>query len=206
MAASAFTDMSLLFFSLAALYFTLRRRWGAAGLMLGLAFWGKQQAIFFFPAASYARRQPAPGRRCAFSWLLVCPLPRCCSGDAARPEPSIFLQAAANNSPAQLIAAPTAWLERLGGVAGGRRLAAGSATFDAVFLRPRPASAEKIATEVGQSKFCNFLRFFKPHPGPSRRAVSTRPKGFGEGRKPPKNMSALAEKSLPSGNVYSPPG
>ena len=33
--------------------------------------------------------------------------------DSARPETSILLQAAANNAPAQLWAAPTTWLERL---------------------------------------------------------------------------------------------
>lgn len=113
--ASAFTDMSLLCFSVLALCLALGRRWAWAGLALGLAFWCKQQAIFsmaFVFALAWARRAD---RR---DWLRLL-LPLCLSfgalliWDLARPEASIFLQAAANNVPNQWLAVPATWLPRL---------------------------------------------------------------------------------------------
>lgn len=112
---SAFTDMSLLFFTTGALYFALSGRWALAGAALGLAFWSKQQAIFvaIFLALLLIRDRAG---RCY--WLrFFAPLGIICLAllvwDAARPETSIFLQAAANNAPAQLFAMPSAWLSRL---------------------------------------------------------------------------------------------
>ena len=112
--ASAFTDMSLLFFSLAALAFALGGHWAIAGAALGLAFWSKQQAVFVAMLLLALFIVQGAKRR---DWLhFLLPL-SVISGllllwDASRPETSIFLQAAANNAPTQLFAQPSAWLER----------------------------------------------------------------------------------------------
>ena len=112
---SALTDMSLLFWSAAALHLALVGRWGLAGLALGLAFWSKQQAALFGPLlvmillARGGRRQ---------DWLRL-GLPPVVLGaalliwDGARPEASIFAQAAVNNAPAAWLVAPEMWLPRL---------------------------------------------------------------------------------------------
>ena len=108
--ATAFTDMSLLFWSALALWLAVRRRLGMAGLALGLAFWSKQQALWAAPLIIMFIRRPAMRR-----WLF--PL----SGllallflwDAARPETSIFLLGAAHNAPTSLTADPSTWLARL---------------------------------------------------------------------------------------------
>ena len=113
--ASAFTDMSLLLFSVAAFYLALKRRWAFAGVALGLAFWGKQQALFVALMLALLLLVEGARRRDWIRFLL--PLSGICLAlliwDSARPETSILLQAAANNAPAQLWAAPTTWLERL---------------------------------------------------------------------------------------------
>ena len=114
--ASALTDMSLLISSAAALYFALTGRWTLAGLGLGLAFWCKQQALFFSPLIvliMLARRV------CTRDWMRLClALGVVCAGlliwDGARPEASIFLQAAVNNSPETWLVEPTLWAGRLG--------------------------------------------------------------------------------------------
>ena len=114
--ASAFSDMNLLLWSVAALYCVLNRKHGAAGAALGLALWSKQQAALFavLIVMSLLTRL---GRR---SNLIRLALPLCFLGgalliwDGARPETSIFLQAAVNNLPALLLAEPASWLERLG--------------------------------------------------------------------------------------------
>lgn len=111
--ASAFTDMSLLFLSAATLYLALSGRWGMAGAALGLAFWSKQQAVFaaFFLLVIVARRgtrRDPPRLLLPFGAVLGALL----LWDAARPETSIFLQAAANNAPGQLVAEPAIWFER----------------------------------------------------------------------------------------------
>ena len=114
--ASAFTDMSLLFFSVAALLMALERRWIWAGLALGLAFLCKQQAVFSLALVlGLALFIGGMTRR---GWLkLLLPLLLCVGvlllWDAARTETSIFLQAAVNNAPADLLAAPAYWFERL---------------------------------------------------------------------------------------------
>lgn len=113
--AGAFTDMSLLFFSLAAFYFACNRRWARAGLALGLAFWAKQQAVF---VAVFLALPLIRGRSSRRDWLrfalpLGAALLALLIWDAARPEASIFAQAAANNAPDTLLAPPETWLERL---------------------------------------------------------------------------------------------
>ncbi len=113
--ASAFTDMSLLYFSLAALTFSLGGRWAFAGAALGLAFWSKQQAVFVATFLLALHIVQGARRR---DWLRFLLPFGAISGllllwDASRPEASIFLQAASNNAPTQLIAEPAAWLERL---------------------------------------------------------------------------------------------
>ncbi len=113
--AGAFTDMSLLFFALVAFYFAGRRRWAWAGLALGLAFWGKQQAFFVAIFLALLLIRERAGRRdwLRFALPLGAAVLALLAWDAARPEASIFLQAAANNAPDQLLAPPDAWIQRL---------------------------------------------------------------------------------------------
>ncbi len=113
--ASAFTDISLLFWSLAALMLALERRFAFAGIALGLAFWSKQQAVFFVPLVMALLAMHCSGGR---KWSrFALPLAVVCGGlllwDAARPEASIFALAAANNAPAEFVAPPSTWLPRL---------------------------------------------------------------------------------------------
>ncbi len=113
--ASAFTDLSMLIFSVAALVLALDGRWALAGLALGLAFWGKQQAVF--AAVPILAILVAHGERRG-DWLrFLLPLSAIIAAlllwDAARPETSVFLQAAANNAPESWLAPPSDWLTRL---------------------------------------------------------------------------------------------
>ena len=119
--ASAFTDMSLLFFSLAAFYCACNRRWAGAGLALGLAFWAKQQAVFVAVLLAALLIRARAGRRdwLRFALSLGAGLLALLAWDAARPEASIFVQAAANNAPDSLLAPPDEWLERLAQLARG---------------------------------------------------------------------------------------
>ncbi len=112
--ASAFTDMSLLFFSVLALCMALERRWTWAGLALGMAFWCKQQAVFSAALVFALVWARGATRR---DWLGVAlPLSLGIGAlliwDLARHETSIFLQAAANNVPAQWLAEPSTWYQR----------------------------------------------------------------------------------------------
>ena len=123
--ASAFTDMSLLFCAVLAVHLALGRRWAWAGLALGLALWCKQQALF--PMALVLvmlcqDRRRASSKQAGVIWRRALPrftLPLAISclalllWDLARPEASIFLQAAVNNAPAEWLAAPESWLPRL---------------------------------------------------------------------------------------------
>ena len=112
--ASAFTDMSLLFFSVVALYFGLTRHWGRAGIALGLAFCCKQQAVFAL--AFLLLLWLGSGARWRDGIRLGLPLAALLAlllvWDGARPEASIFLQAAANNQPANWLADPSRWIGR----------------------------------------------------------------------------------------------
>lgn len=113
--ASAFTDMSLAFWSAAALCLALRGRWARAGAALGLALWSKQQAAFALPLLILVLLARGERRR---DWLrLGLTLAGFCAAlliwDGARPEASIFLQAAVNNSPDTWLAQPSQWLGRL---------------------------------------------------------------------------------------------
>ena len=112
-AATAFTDISLLFWSTLALWLPIRRRFGMAGIALGLAFWSKQQALWAVPliALLMPHRRPAELRRWLF--LLLFSLFLLFLWDAARPETSVFLLGAAYNVPTSLIAEPSSWLDRL---------------------------------------------------------------------------------------------
>ncbi len=113
---SAFTDISALFWLVAALALMLEARFARAGLALGLALCCKQQALFLLPLLlallMLLRARKGDWLRFALaaggigSALLL--------WDAARPETSIFLLAAAHNAPAQLLTPPAAWLPRLG--------------------------------------------------------------------------------------------
>ena len=111
--ATAFTDMSLLFWSMLTLWLILRRRFLLAGLALGLAFWSKQQAVWTLPLILvFIPHQPGTGwRRWLFGWLFGLAL--LMLWDAARAETSLFLLGGAHNLPASLLAAPASWLARL---------------------------------------------------------------------------------------------
>jgi len=112
--ASAYTDMSLLFWSAAALYLALKDRWALAGAALGLAFWSKQQTAFVVPLIVMILAARGAWRR---DWLTL-GLTLAGFGaalliwDNARPEASIFLQAAVNNAPTSWLVNPFSWLER----------------------------------------------------------------------------------------------
>ncbi len=114
--ASAFTDMSLLFWSTLSLYCALTGRWAIAGLALGLAFWSKQQAALLLPPL-VLMLVARGGRR---DWLRL-GLTLASFGaalllwDGARAEVSIFAQAAANNQPQSWLVEPSLWLGRLSG-------------------------------------------------------------------------------------------
>ena len=112
--ASTLTDMSLLFWAAASLYLALAGRWGLSGLALGLAFWSKQQAALFVPLLVMILLARG-GRRP--DWLRLGLPPIIMSAalliwDGARPEASIFAQAAVNNAPETWLAAPALWLRR----------------------------------------------------------------------------------------------
>lgn len=113
--ASAFTDVSLLICTVAALYFALTGRWALAGAGLGLAFWCKQQALLLFPLIALimlARRvSPRGWMRLGLALGVVCAA--LLIWDGARPEASIFSQAAVNNAPEAWLAAPSLWVGRL---------------------------------------------------------------------------------------------
>ncbi len=115
-AATAFTDMSLLFWSVLALWLSVIRRLGLAGLALGLAFWSKQQALWIAPLALMLilhRRAVGPPLLRRWFFSLLCPLALLLLWDAARPETSIFLLGAVHNAPPFPIAAPADMLTRL---------------------------------------------------------------------------------------------
>ena len=107
---TAFTDMSLLFWSTLSLWLAVRRRFGWAGLALGLAFWSKQQALWTLPLIIMFIPR-ANRRRWLLGWLGVLGL--LFAWDAARPETSVFLLGAAHNLPTSPIANPSTWLTRL---------------------------------------------------------------------------------------------
>ncbi|MYD39579.1 MAG: glycosyltransferase family 39 protein [Chloroflexi bacterium] len=112
---SAFTDMSLLCFGLAAVSCGLSQRWAWSGALLGLAFCCKPQALFLLPLLLmlplYRRAARSAWLRMILAMLLVCAL--LLLWDAARPETSLFQLAAANNLTADIIASPGSWRSRL---------------------------------------------------------------------------------------------
>ncbi len=112
---SAFTDMSMLFWSAAALLLALEARWTAAGLALGLAFWCKQQAalVAILPLAIILCSAVKGRDKARFCLALGVALGALPLWDGARPEASVFLQAAANNAPDQLLATAATWGDRL---------------------------------------------------------------------------------------------
>ena len=172
--ASAFTDMSLLISSAAALYFALTGRWMLAGVGLGLAFWCKQQAALFavlIVLIMLARRVgPIGWLRLGLALGVVCAA--LLIWDGARPEASIFLEAAVNNAPDTWLAEPSQWVGRLGAwlergmrllgpppVTGGLLL---GATF--VWLRQRRAgSTGGRLLSVERATLLYIVAFFSLH-------------------------------------------
>lgn len=118
--ATAFTDMSLLFWGTFALWLSVRQRYGWAGLALGLAFWSKQQAIFFVPIITIVSMHQitAPSahqrrRRALGVIMLLVMLGLLMIWDATRIDTSIFVLGTLNNTPDSLIAPTTDYLPRL---------------------------------------------------------------------------------------------
>jgi 4-amino-4-deoxy-L-arabinose transferase-like glycosyltransferase len=119
--ATAFTDMSLLFWLVVALGLAVRGKWGWAGIALGLAFWSKQQAIFYVPLfiviILYKYRRDgilpvrAPTVRFFRGWIITLLL--LLIWDTSRPDTSIFLLGTVNNAPDSLLANPSTYLIRL---------------------------------------------------------------------------------------------
>ena len=113
--ATAFTDMGLLFWAVLSLVLLKTRKYGGAGVALGLAFWCKQQALLALPLYGLlliARRE----NRAAilrFAFPLTILLLLLLLWDAARPETSLFVLGTANNAPQQWLADPADWLARL---------------------------------------------------------------------------------------------
>jgi len=118
---TAFTDMSLLFWLVVSLGLILRRKWIWAGIALGLAFWSKQQAIFYLPLiimivlCKCCREQGClfPTVVIRFIIGLIIPLFALFMWDASRPETSIFLLGTVNNAPDTLLADPSQYGLRL---------------------------------------------------------------------------------------------
>lgn len=119
--ATAFTDMSLLFWLVLSLWLTVKRRWIWAGLALGLAFWSKQQAIFYVPLIMFflyfvhrrgeARLLRKTARPFMIGGLILVAL--LLLWDAARPETSLFLLGSLNNAPDTLLATASQFGTRL---------------------------------------------------------------------------------------------
>ncbi len=117
--ATALTDGLMLLLMTLALWLAARGRWLWCGVLLGLAFASKQQALFYLPLVimlapaiiSRGALRDAPAHVTAFSVVV-----RFCAGfgavalilllwDGARSESSLFALAAANNNPARLVRA-----------------------------------------------------------------------------------------------------
>ena len=172
--ASAFTDMSLLICSAAALYFALTRRWTLAGAALGLAFWCKQQALLLFPLIVLIMLARRAGRR---DWMRLClALGLVCAAllvwDGARPEASIFTQAAVNNTPEAWLAEPTLWAGRLGAWIGrglwllGPPLVTGVLLLGAALVRLRQMRAGSVGgrlLSVERALLLYIVAFFSLH-------------------------------------------
>jgi len=154
--ASAFTDMSLLFCSALALVFALTGRWSGAGLALSLAFWSKQQAVFFSVLVMMLLLAGGGRRRdwLRFGLSLVIGGAALLIWDMARPETSIFLQAAVNNAPEGWLAAPPLWAGRLASWLGlvlwllGPPLVTGVLLLGAAFVSLRRAGTHRRMASV----------------------------------------------------------
>ncbi len=123
--ATTFTDMSLLFWGVLAVWLMLIRRYGWAGLAFGLAFWSKQQAIFFMPLVLgiyYLTCNRCREEACLFPTFPTIKFMATTSlmisllflWDTSRPETSIFILGTVNNSPESLITPLSDYLLRLG--------------------------------------------------------------------------------------------
>ena len=112
--ASAFTDMTLLFWSVGALLCAASGRWTLAGFALGLAFWAKPQAIFSAAVVGLWWLATGAKRRDGLRlYLPVCVMVAALLiWDGARPETSLFLQAAVNNAPDGWLAEASTWVDR----------------------------------------------------------------------------------------------
>jgi len=117
--ATAFTDMSLLFWLMMAIWLMVRGRWGWAGIALGLAFWSKQQAVFVLPLVFalgvYVNRSTSfiSARVVKFLGGVILLLLLLFLWDTARPETSIFVLGTINNTPDSILVDASQYLPRL---------------------------------------------------------------------------------------------
>lgn len=113
--ATAFSDMSLLFCLVLALLAIETRRYGLAGIAVGLSVWCKPQALFLFPlfvSLSIFQEIDRPARF-RVGTVVVGALALLLIWDGTRPETSVFVLGAVNNAPDGLLRAPGEWLPRL---------------------------------------------------------------------------------------------
>lgn len=104
--ATAYTDGLMLLCMALALCLAGRRRWGWAGIWLGIGFACKQQALFYLPlllALGWAAGDLMPRRALRFLAGLGAVTLLLLLWDAARPGDSLFALAAVNNDPGRLI-------------------------------------------------------------------------------------------------------
>ena len=113
---SAFTDVFMLTFMVAALLATLRGRYLWAGVWLALSIWSKQQGLYYLPLLlGVMAVQGVLNRRNVGQLMLALSLGLALFGlwDVLRPDESIFVRASENNNPGRLLVDLAAWGPRL---------------------------------------------------------------------------------------------
>ncbi|MFW5692522.1 MAG: ArnT family glycosyltransferase [Chloroflexota bacterium] len=114
--ASAFTDMLMLTFMLAAVAAAVRDLWGFSGLLLALSVSAKPQGILYLPLIAGIWLL-SPGRQIngifRFGLTFAGGLLALLIWDAARPETSVFTLGSINISQGRLVMPPDTWLPRL---------------------------------------------------------------------------------------------
>jgi len=108
--ASAFTDMLMLCWMLAALVLALEDRPVWSGLALALSFAAKPQGLLYLPLALWWLR---PRRWPRFGVALATGLALLLLWDALRPETSLFVLGSINISQGRTLVEPSEWLSRL---------------------------------------------------------------------------------------------
>ncbi|PJF22651.1 MAG: hypothetical protein CUN56_04930 [Phototrophicales bacterium] len=108
--ASAFTDMLMLSWMLAALLAALHHKPGWAGSMVALSIWTKPQGILFLPLTLWFMGWRGISR---FLLVLGVGIISLWLWDAIRPQVSFWVLGAAHINPGRIISSPMEWLPRL---------------------------------------------------------------------------------------------